>query len=38
VGAVRLAARQLRERAANGDAVAAEALLELQALAAQVGQ
>jgi hypothetical protein len=36
-GAVRLAARQLRERASNGDAVAAEALLELQALAAQVG-
>jgi DNA repair exonuclease SbcCD nuclease subunit len=36
-GAVRLAARQLRERASQGDAVAAEALLELQALAAQVG-
>lgn len=38
VGAVRLAARRLRERASSGDAVAAEALLELQALAAQVGQ
>ena len=37
VGAVRLAARQLRERAVQGDTVAAEALLELQALAAQVG-
>lgn len=36
-GAVRLAARRLRERAAAGDRVAAEALLELQALAAQVG-
>lgn len=36
-GAVRHAARTLRERAADGDAVAAEALLELQALAAQVG-
>jgi DNA repair exonuclease SbcCD nuclease subunit len=36
-GAVRLAARQLRERAGNGDSVAAAALLELQALAAQVG-
>ncbi|MBI2688824.1 MAG: metallophosphoesterase [Acidobacteria bacterium] len=36
-GAVRLAARHLRERAASGDIVAAEALLELQALAAQVG-
>jgi DNA repair exonuclease SbcCD nuclease subunit len=36
-GAVRLAARSLRDRAAAGDKVAAEALLELQALAAQVG-
>ena len=36
-GAVRLAARQLRERAAAGDAIAAQALLELEALAAQVG-
>jgi DNA repair exonuclease SbcCD nuclease subunit len=37
-GAVRLAAKRLRERAAGGDVVAAEALLELQALAAQVGE
>ena len=36
-GAVRMAARQLRERAAAGDSVASEALLELQALAAQAG-
>ena len=36
-GAVRLAARQLRDRAVAGDSIAAEALLELQALAAQVG-
>lgn len=36
-GAVRLAARHLRERAVAGDAVAGEALLELEALAAQVG-
>ena len=36
-GAVRLAARQLRERASAGDTASADALLELQALAAQVG-
>ena len=36
-GTVRLAARQLREQAAAGNPIAAEALLELQALAAQVG-
>lgn len=36
-GAVRLAARRLRERAAAGEREAVEALLELQALAAQVG-
>ncbi|HEU0118964.1 MAG TPA: metallophosphoesterase [Bryobacteraceae bacterium] len=36
-GAVRMAARQLRERAAQGDAVAVDALLELQVLARQVG-
>ncbi|MFN0104930.1 MAG: exonuclease SbcCD subunit D [Bryobacteraceae bacterium] len=36
-GAARHAARRLRERAANGDTIAAEALLELQALAALVG-
>lgn len=36
-GAVRQAARRLRELASAGDAVAAEALLELQALAAEAG-
>lgn len=36
-GAVRMAARKLRERAEGGDAVAVDALLELQALARQVG-
>ena len=36
-GAARLAARRLREDAAAGDPVSAAALLELQALAAQVG-
>lgn len=36
-GAVRLAARQLRQLAASGDALAGQALFELEALAAQVG-
>jgi hypothetical protein len=36
-GAVQLAATRLRELAANGDTTAAEALLELQSIAAQVG-
>lgn len=36
-GAVQLAAARLRELAANGDTTAAEALLELQAIAAQSG-
>lgn len=37
-GAAQLAARELRGRAADGDTLAADALLELQALAMQVGR